>query len=72
MELRDAVIHCLKALFCAAGSWVATIAAWMQDAWPVLQFCLGIVSMVAAFASIRASVATCNALKRQKHHTQRK
>jgi len=69
MDLRGAIAQCVKSLFFAAGSIGSTIAAWMQHAWPVLQFCLGCVSMIAAFASIRASMATCEAIKRQKRNT---
>ncbi|XHR29602.1 MAG: hypothetical protein ACFUZC_03400 [Chthoniobacteraceae bacterium] len=68
MDLRAAIAHCIRSLFFAAGSVGSTIAAWMENAWPILQFCLGCVSMYAAFASIRASMATCNAIKRQKQN----
>ena len=63
---RDAIIQSFRSLFYAVGSIGSSIAAFMEHTWPVLQWCLGFVSLLAAIASIRASIATHDAIKNSK------
>jgi hypothetical protein len=66
MGFHDAIINSLKSLGYALGSAASAGMALIEHSLPVIQWVGGIVAILAGVASIRASLATHDAIKKGK------
>lgn len=67
MPYKEVLLSLLKAITLAVSSMGSAIVAFMVHSMPVIQWLGGVLAIVAAVASIRASCATRDAIKKSNH-----